>query len=522
MHESSRRHFLKTVGATALSTACVRTRQTRDAGPPNIVYILADDLGYGDLSCLNPQSRIRTEHLDGLARQGRIFTDAHSGSAVCTPTRYGILTGRYSWRSRLKSGVLWGYSRSLIPPDRMTVASLLQRHDYRTGCIGKWHLGLDWRLRDERTPLDTAQELGENVDFSGPVSGGPNTLGFDYFFGISASLDMAPYVYVENDRVTALPNRETEQQTPPAQFWRKGPTGADFHHEDVLPKVTEKAVEFIGENAGRRFFLYLPLAAPHTPVLPVPPFLGKSGTTVYGDFVLQIDDTVRQVLGALRRHGIEDNTLVIFTADNGFAPLGGLEELQKLGHSPSYHFRGHKSDIFEGGHRIPFIARWPGRIPENTVCPETVCLTDLLATCAGLVGEPLPPDAGEDSYNLLPALLGENHATPLREATVHQSIDGSLSVRQGKWKLEMCPGSGGWGHPRAGTDNLDDLPPLQLYDLESDLAERRNLIAQHPEVVARLKALLAEYIRSGRSTPGPRQRNDDPQHWPQLDWMAAG
>ncbi|RPI28023.1 MAG: arylsulfatase [Acidobacteria bacterium] len=500
-----RRDFIKTVGVAALTAVNASAAEAPRDGLPNIVYILADDLGYGDVSCFNPESRIRTPNLDRLAAQGRTFTDAHAGAAVCSPTRYGILTGRYSWRTRMKSGVLWGYSRSLIPANRMTVASLLKRHNYQTACIGKWHLGLDWTLRDKRVPADTPAELGDNVDFAGPIAGGPNSLGFDYFFGISASLDMAPYVYLQNGRVTALPDRETEQKVPQAQFWRKGPTGADFRHEEVLPKLTEKAVGFIRQNAQRRFFLYLPLAAPHVPVLPLPPFRGKSGTTLYGDFVLQVDDTVRQVLDALKEQGVENNTLVVMTSDNGFAPPAGRDELVKMGHFPSAQFRGSKADIFEGGHRIPFIARWPGHIPANTSCPETICLTDLMATCAGLVGEKLPPGAGEDSFNVLPALLGQNYSAPLREATVHQSMDGSLAIRQGRWKLEMCPGSGGWSDPKPGGEETKKLPPLQLYDLTNDPAETRNLCDAHPEVVRKLRSLLERYIRNGRSTPGPAQ-----------------
>jgi len=468
---------------------------------PNVVYILADDMGYGDLSCLNEESKLHTTAMDRVAAGGIAFTDAHSGSAVCTPTRYGVLTGRYCWRSELKRGVLWGFSRPLIPPERMTVASFLRGHGYHTACVGKWHVGLDWPLKDG----GTATEDGDawSVDYAAPIGNGPTTLGFDEFFGISASLDMPPYVYIEGDRCTGVPTVEKA-------FHRKGPAQEDFEGIDVLPRTTERAVRYIDERAKhpeQPFFLYFPLSAPHTPILPTEPFQGRSGTNAYGDFVLQVDDTVRQVLDALDRNGLAENTLVIVTSDNGCSPEADFEELATFGHDPSYVFRGHKADIFEGGHRIPFVARWPGRIAPGSVCDQTICLTDLLATVAEIVGERLPDDAGEDSVSILPALLG-TATGPLREATVHHSIDGSFSIRQGEWKLELCPGSGGWSYPRPGSDDESDLPPVQLYNMAQDLGEESNLQADHPEIVARLTALMAQYIADGRSTPGTPQSND--------------
>ena len=479
---------------------------------PNIVYILADDLGYGDLSCQNEESKIQTDYCDRLAREGMRFTDAHSGSAVCTPTRYGVLTGRYCWRSRLKNGVLYGYSKPLIEEGRETVASFLKSRGYTTACIGKWHLGWDW---------PTTGDSEEDVDFTQPIQNGPTTKGFDYFFGISASLDMAPYVYVENDLPTSIPDRVTGNPKRKV-FWREGPTGSDFEHIEVLPKLTEKAVELIEEQGQRDddkpFFLYFPLPAPHTPILPTPEFQGKTGTNEYGDFVLQMDWTVGQVMEALDRAGLADNTLFIMTSDNGCSPQADFAELAEVGHYPSYHFRGYKADIYEGGHRIPFIARWPGRVPAGTESAEITCLTDLMATCAAILGENLPDDAGEDSYNILPALLGESLESSIREATVHHSINGSFSIRQGQWKLELCPGSGGWSHPRPGKAT-EGLPPVQLYDMNDDVGEKRNVYDLHPEVVEHLKQLMAGYVTSGRSTPGTPQKNNGPEFWPQLSWM---
>ncbi len=482
---------------------------------PNIVYILADDMGYGDVSCLNPESRIRTTQLDRLASGGLIFRDAHASSAVCTPSRYSILTGRYNWRSWLKDGVLWGYSGSLIEPGRMTVASLLREQGYRTACVGKWHLGLTWARTGE----------GESdVDYTQPIQDGPLSAGFDTFFGISASLDMPPYVTIEDDHVTAVPDRMIEANDEHGKgFWRAGPIAPDFTHAGVLPRLTERAVGFIERAAAAEhpFFLYFPLPAPHTPILPAPAFAGRSGVNAYADFCLQVDDTVGQVMAALDRAGVAGDTIVIFTSDNGCSPLADFGELAAAGHQPSYVFRGHKADIYEGGHRIPLIVRWPARIAAGTVTDETVCLADLLATCAELTGTVLPDDAGEDSVSNLAVWEGRAPDRTLREATVHHSVDGSFSIRKGRWKLEMCAGSGGWSSPRPGPE-CDGLPPVQLYDLEADIGEQRNVEADYPEVVAELKALLTRYVQDGRSTPGAPQANTGEVTWKQLWWMLAG
>ena len=468
---------------------------------PNIVYILADDLGYGDVSCLNKGSKIHTPNLDKLAKAGMIFADAHSGSAVCTPTRYGILTGRYSWRSRLKKGVLNGYSDHLIENGRMTVASMLKEHGYHTACIGKWHLGWNWQMN---------QSNPKEIDYSQPILNGPNSNGFDYSFTIPASLDMSPYVYVEDNHVTAVPDREIEGQGKPG-FYRKGPIAGDFVHEEVLGRLTEKAVAYINGRASVNqkapFFLYFPLTAPHTPILPTKEFRGKSKTNEYGDFVLQVDWTVGQVMKALKDNGFEDNTLLIFTSDNGCSPSANFDELAQFSHDPSYVFRGTKADIFEGGHRVPYISRWPARIKAGSVCDDTICLTDLMATAAEIVNFQLPDTAGEDSVSTLPDLLG-TATKPVREATVHHSINGSFSIRQGKWKLELCPGSGGWSEPKPGSKETKKLPPVQLYDLSTDIGETTNVQDQHPDVVKRLTTLLQDYVDRGRSTPGAPQSNN--------------
>lgn len=500
------------LGVSALAMSRFPACRTRTKTFPNIVYIIADDMGYGDVSCLNPECKIATPHMGKLASEGMIFTDAHSGSAVCTPTRYGILTGRYSWRSRLQSGVLWGYSKALIPESRMTVASLLKQHGYATACVGKWHLGWNWATTDGYVFSDRSDETGESVDYSQAIAQGPIDLGFDYFFGIPASLDMIPYVYVENDRVVDAPT-DTIQGREGYEFFREGPVAPGFRHEEVLPKCTQKAVAFIDNHAksksGAPFFLYFPLSAPHTPILPTENFQEKSGIGPYGDFVMQCDWTVGQIMQALDRHSMTENTLFIVTSDNGCSPMADFEDLAQKGHYPSYHFRGHKADIFEGGHRIPFIVRWPGNIKQGNTCDDTVCLTDLMATVAAILDFDLPDSAGEDSVSILPDLLSKA-TVPVREATVHHSVNGSFSIRQGKWKLEFCPGSGGWSYPTPDEATELGLPRIQLYDLSRDVGEQNNVMDKHPDVIEHLTDLMAKYVNDGRSTPGIAQKNDRP------------
>jgi arylsulfatase A-like enzyme len=494
----------------AISVSC---NKKAEEPKPNIIYILADDLGYGDVSALNPQAAWKTSNIDQIAREGIRFTDAHSGSAVCSPTRYGVLTGRYSWRTSLKHGVLWSWDLPLIRKEETTVGKLLQEKGYNTACVGKWHLGLDWQYHAEDP---------DSVDFSRAVKGGPLELGFDYFFGITASLDIPPYVYIENDRPTMVPVNFT-QDTSEYGWWRKGLTGEDFEHEQVLPVLTGKAVAFIDRHVearpGEPFFLYFPLPAPHTPILPTDEFKGMSGTNPYGDFMLQVDHTVGQILNSLEEHQIAENTLVIFTSDNGCSPQANYSELARYGHNPSFHFRGHKADIYEGGHRVPFLVRWPGKIKAGTENHQVVCLTDLLATAAEITGSETGPATGVDSYSLLPALLGESEQ-PLREATVHHSVNGSFAIRKGPWKLILCPGSGGWSDPKPNSPGIEELPPYQLYNLEQDIGETENLAEEYPEVVEELSGLLKSYIENGRSTPGPKQENTAADNWPGTSWMV--
>ena len=514
----TRRQFLKkasqtvaSLGAISMLTGGCTENLTSGSSnkKPNIVYILADDMGYGDVSGINPNGQINTKNIDSIASGGMAFTDAHSGSAVCTPTRYGVVTGRYSWRTHMKRGVLNGWSKPLIKPDRMTVASMLKANGYNTGCVGKWHLGLGWHLNNKDADTEDWKLDKKNVDFTKPVTNGPTARGFDYYFGIPASLDMVPYVYVENDLATAVPHRIIDKAGGKA-FWRKGPISPDFQHIDVLPTLTKKAVGFIErQSKDKPFFLYFPLTAPHKPIMPAKEFQGKGGLNEWADFILQVDWTVGQVIKALKRKGFEENTLIIFTSDNGATPGADFAFLEIHGHDPSYVFRGHKADIFEGGHRIPFVAKWPAKIKPGTTSDETICLTDLMATAADIVDYKLPDNAGEDSVSILPALLGKTKT--LREGTVHHSAHGEFSIRSGKWKLILAAGSGGWSYPRDDRPkDIKGFPPVQLYDLEKDIEETTNLQARYPEKVKQLTALLQSYVDKGRSTPGKKQQNEGP------------
>ena len=498
----NRRNILACTGLIAASIALGAIAKTSN---PNIIYILCDDLGYGDVGVCNPDGKIPTPNMDRLGREGMVFTDAHSGSAVCTPTRYGIITGRYCWRSSLKKGVLKGYSKHLIEEGRMTVASLLKEKGYHTAFIGKWHMGWDWNLPDDYTGTIGYSTVAP-VDFSKPITHGPKENGFTYSYGHCGSLDMPPYVYVENGMPTAIPLKETEATKEESKngWWRKGLTAPDFDHWDVLPNFTRRAVNYVKEQAktDQPFFLYLPLPSPHTPVLPTDEYKGKSGIdSLYADFTLMTDDCIGQVMKAVEQSGISDNTMIIVTSDNGCSPQADFEELLAQGHNPSHIYRGSKADIFEGGHRVPFIVRWPAKVKKASVCEDTTCLTDFMATCADIVGTKLPADAGEDSVSMLPNLLGSNSGA-LREATVHHSFLGTFAIRQGKWKLVTDPHSGGWSTPRPKDKELwQDLPKVQLYDLEADPGETTNVQDQHPEVVERLRDLLRKYKNDGRSAP---------------------
>ncbi|MDB2314521.1 arylsulfatase [Flavobacteriaceae bacterium] len=485
-------------------------RQEMKSAAPNIIYVLADDLGYGDLGVFNKEGKIQTPHLDHMARQGMIFTDAHTSSAVCTPTRYGILTGRYNWRSALKRGVLSGTSQALIPRNRTTVASFLKYNGYQTAFIGKWHLGWDWALKDsafQNKPIRN-QEIFEKIDFTKKITNSPNGLGFDYAYGHCGSLDMPPYVYVENEKITAQVENITERKGD-YHWWRKGPTANDFDHERVTPHLFDKAEAYVSEmnEKGKPFFLYLPLPSPHTPILPTEEWKGKSGLNPYADFVMQIDHRVGRLNKLLDELGISDNTIVIFTSDNGCSPEAKFEVLGEKGHDPSGVYRGHKADIFEGGHRVPFIVKWPRRIQAGMVSQKTICTTDLLATCADILGEKLSDDEGEDSFSMLPTFSKVTESDYQRSFTIHHSINGSFAIRKGAYKFIFCPGSGGWSYPRPSKKETQELPKFQLYNLKEDPEEMNNLYGQHPKIENEMITLFKTAIKNGRTSPGIPQKN---------------
>lgn len=485
---------------------------------PNIIFILADDMGYGDVSAFNPKSHIQTRNIDQMAANGVAFTDAHSSSSVSTPTRYGIITGRYNWRSKLKSGVLYGYSRPIIPTTRSTMASMLKSNGYATACIGKWHLGWNWGTKPGHENPDAEALTDEDVDYSKPISNGPADLGFDYFYGFSGSLDMAPYVYVENRQPTAT-QINTVSAGKKLGFWRAGSIGNDFTHQDCLPNLTAKAVKYINEHArsNQPFFLYLPLPAPHTPILPDKKFKGQTGLGDYGDFALMVDDVVGQVREALRCNGIISNTLIVFTTDNGCSPAAGIPELAAKGHAANYIWRGMKADLFDGGHRVPTIVEWQNGAGKG-ICNQTVCLNDFYATFAALNGYKPKDNEAEDSYNILPLIQNPEESKAIREAIVHHSINGQFAIRKGDWKLLCSPSSGGWSYPKPGIDKdvIAALPPIQLYNMKEDSTESKNIYKEHPERVKELNSLLQKYIRDGRSTPGSTQPNDATHQWEQI------
>ncbi len=501
----TRRDWLRIAGAGAASLALPDSLLAGPGGngePPNIVLILADDLGYGDPRCYNAESKIPTPNIDRLAGEGVRFTDAHSPSAVCTPTRYGILTGQYCWRTRLKQGVLWtGYAPALIEPDRTTVAALLQTRGYHTGCVGKWHLGFNWA---SKTGAPVSAQDHDHVDFSKPVTRGPNAVGFDYSCIIPASLDMPPYCWIENGRCveppTVMDPGSKRVWAGGGGFWREGLRSPSFRFNEVLPTIADRACSYVDRRGadGKPFFLYVPFASPHTPWVPNEAHRGKSGAGAYGDFVHETDWAVGRLLSTLERQGLRNNTLVILTSDNG--AHWPASQIERHGHRANGACRGQKADIWEGGHRVPFIARWPGHVQPESRCDETICQTDLIATCAGVAGVRLPGDAGEDSYDIMPYMLGRKPARPIREATVHHSLNGMFAIRQGKWKLILGRGSGGFTKPKKVKPSEGE-PTGQLYDLVEDLGETRNVWQDQPDVVRRLTTLLERYQRTGRSAP---------------------
>ncbi|MDO5973830.1 sulfatase family protein [Flavivirga jejuensis] len=493
---------------------------------PNIIYILADDLGIGDLSIYNENSKIPTPHLDKMGQEGIKFSDAHTSSAVCTPTRYGILTGRYNWRTPLKEFVTWGNSPSLIQKSRLTVAQMLKDNGYKTASIGKWHLGLNWSMKNNSPEFEHYSGRSDrlsfrDIDYSQSLKFGPLDMGFDYSFMISASLNMPPFVYIENDKATMVPTKKTERNRKeyPFSSWIKGDVADDFKHEQVLPTIVKKSISFINENANKEqpFFMYIPLPSPHNPVLPIAPWKGKSEIkSPYADFVIMIDDLMGTIFETLKEQGIDDNTLIVFTSDNGYATTNDLKTLKKKKHNPSYIYSGYKGSYLEGGHRVPFLVKWPGKIKPNSVSDATICTTDFIATCADIISYDFKANEAEDSFSMLPLLT--NEGTYLRNATIHHDKYGVFAIRKGDWKLIVSPNSGIMASGKTKT-HKENLPEEILFNLRDDIKEENNVANKFPEKTKELKDLLIKYIREGRSTPGEIQKNDAiTNEWPQASF----
>jgi arylsulfatase A len=481
---------------------------------PNMVVIYADDLGYGDVQCYNPtRGKILTPNIDRLAREGMKFNDAHSSSAVCSPSRYTLLTGRYHWRTRLQKGIVGLWEKPLITADRMTIGTLARQHGYTTACVGKWHLGWDWGIaKDQRKWLrppgnakhvlatDEHREVWNQV-FAKPIGGGPTAVGFDHYFGTDVP-NWPPYCFIEQNRTVGVPTEflparllgNNQASTP-------GPALKDWTLEKILPALGDRVADFIHRESKtpQPFLVYMPLTSPHTPLSVNDAWKGKSGLNLYADFVMETDAIVGQVLEALEQSDTADNTLVVFTSDNGCAHYIGTRELEDKGHYPSGPLRGYKSDVWEGGHRVPFIVRWPSVVQPGSQSGQLVHQADLLATFAEVMESALPPDAGEDSFSMLPLWKGTDR--PIRQHAVSCSINGIPSLRDGDWKLILGTGSGGW--TKGG-----DTGRVQLYDLAADLGETKNIADQHTRRVATMTGMMELLITRGRSTPGAKQAND--------------
>jgi len=491
---------------------------------PNIILIYTDDQGYGDVSALNPNSKFKTPNLDQLIHEGVTLTDGHCSDTVCTPSRYGLLTGRYSWRTHLKKGVFGADQKCLIEDGRITLASLLRDAGYRTAMIGKWHLGMEFD-----------GERG-NRDWSKPFQDGPIEKGFDYFFGIPASMNYGVLTYLENDRLLkpatlwtakkpgkVVHDKVSYRITPPYENKppKKGQpleVAANFNDERVLEKFTEKAVAWMEKVApdakkGKPFFLYWPLTSPHKPVCPLPQFEGQSQAGAYGDFMIETDHWVGEIMKTVKRLGLDENTMIVFTSDNG-PEKTYAERINVYHHHSSGIYRGGKRDLYEGGHRVPFLIRWPAKIDKRQTIDTPICQTDLLATFAEMVGRKLPANAGEDSQSFWPALIRDagNHAK--RNPMIHHSASGQFAIRDGNWKLNL--GRGNQGNKPAP----DAAGPYELYNLKEDPSETKNVYGENKEMAGRLRDKLTALIQNGRSTPGPKQANEG-KWWPQLTWIPS-
>jgi arylsulfatase A len=493
---------------------------------PNIVYILADDLGIGDISGLNLEAKVSTPNIDLLIKNGMSFTDAHTTSSVCTPSRYSIITGEYSWRTKLKARVLDGYSKALIEENKDTAPKLLQRNGYETAMIGKWHLGWNWQFKtedvlemDTKNPYQFKDDVSSKVAYTKAFSGGPVDQGFDYFFGLNASLDFPPYVYSENSKLITNPTETMKGDGGDRNFpggrkmdlvggqklKRKGDKAPGFQAEKVMLDLTNKSVDYISNYKEEKpFFLYIPLTAPHTPVYPREEFLGTSKAGIYGDFIQELDWTVGQIVSALKDKGIEDNTIIIFTADNGASKASFPEEFEDTyQHKPSAHLKGRKASLHQGGHTVPFIVQWKNTVKPNSKNDTTISLADLYATCAQILDVPTDTNQGVDSYSILSLLQGKNDYK--RDVSVYSNFAGCFSIRKDDWKMDL--------NPKKGSSNL--------FNIAEDPSEKNNLFYNDAYAfkVEELTQALNTTILNGRSTEGDILKNKGPKIWSNLFWL---
>ena len=485
---------------------------------PNIVFILADDLGYGDVGCYNPEAKAPTPNIDRLAREGMRFTDAHSPSTVCTPTRYSLLTGRMAFRNGMKGVFTGAGGPCLIKEDRLTIAGMLRDQGYTTAMFGKWHIGLTFYDKDGKPITKNGLEAVKRIDYSQPITGGPIDRGFDQFFGTACcpTTDWL-YAYIDGDKIPMPPTRIVDRKPLPKHPYsrdnRPGMIAPGFDLEEVDMVFLQKSLEFLEshkqKSPNKPFFLFHSAQAVHLPSFAGRAFKGKTEAGPHGDFIFELDYVVGRLMSKLDQLGYGENTLVIFSSDNGPEVPTVIDMRKTHKHDGARPWRGVKRDQWEGGHRVPFIARWPKKIKDGSTSAQTICLTDVMATCAALTGATIPPNAAEDSYNILPVLLGQAGDKPVREYTLHQTISLALAIRHGNWKYLDHKGSGGNNYGREGEWGMKQfaLPerapdaPGQLYDLAKDPGETTNLYNEYPEIVKALKGKLEEYKTSGRSAP---------------------
>lgn len=478
-------------GLGSLSVSATPVAANDPKFKPNIIFIMADDMGYGDIQAYNSDSKIDTPNLNQLAKQGMRFTDAHAPAGLCVQTRYGLLTGQYPFRTTLKER-----TDPCIKEEQLTLPGMLKKAGYDTAMLGKWHLGF----------------VGgkDKADYSQGLHGGPKDRGFDYFFGIPASLDIPPYYWIQNRKPLLAPTETIGDNFSDGwtriqgAFWRKGRVAPGFVHAEVLPTISRRANFFLDTRAQlppktrKPFFLYLPLPAPHTPWLPGKRFTGKSNASMYGDFVMMVDDMVGQIMKRLEQHGMADDTLLVFTSDNG--PVWYPADTERLGHSSTGSLRGMKADSYEGGHRVPFIVRWPSQTPASTVNEHLICHTDMLATLAVLTGQEVPIGQAQDSINQSPLLFMPKLEEPPRNTLITSNNPKYFGVRMGQWKMITGLGSGGFTQPR-DLKPSEGGPTGQLFNLSEDLSETNNLWQKHPEIVKQLESILRQSKEAGKPQP---------------------